>query len=132
MGVYNHHYGHNKTVNEVPDDLKTHSRRINDSSQQKSDLTQNILRNPENRKKRSFKERRKRRSLGKEKEAESPANTTDPESSMMKSGPGCIQGYNGQEIVNQDGYILVPFLRNLPLITDCFNPAMRDWKKLLN
>lgn len=58
---------------------------------------------------------RKPKKPAKKPDEQSLANTTDPDSSMMKSGPGVIQGYNGQVIINQDGYILVPFLSNSPV-----------------
>jgi len=47
----------------------------------------------------------------------------------MKSGPGCIQGYNGQIIVNQDGFILVPLLSNSPVDYRLLQPSFEKLKE---
>ena len=36
------------------------------------------------------------------------SNTTDPDSGVMKSGQGYIQGYNAQAVVTEDQYIIAP------------------------
>jgi len=61
---------------------------------------------------------------------QSLVNTTDSDSSLMKSGPGCIQGYNGQIIVNQDGFILVPLLSNFPVHYRLLQPSYERLKEI--
>lgn len=143
--VEDHLYGPDKSGTEVPDDLKTHSRRMkrfieakerleaehNEKSQKKEEK----IAQREEEEKESGKRKRGRRPKkpAKNPDEQSLANTTDPDSSMMKSGPGCIQGYNGQIIVNQDGYILVPFLSNSPvdyrLLQPCYE-RLEEYAKL--
>jgi len=48
----------------------------------------------------------------------------------VKSGPGCIQGYNGQIIVNQDGFILVPLLSNSPVDYRLLQPPYERLKEI--
>lgn len=125
--VEDHLYGPDKSGNEIPDDLKTHSRRMkrfiaakerleaehNEKSQKKEEKI--AQREEEEKESGKRKRGRKPKKPAKKPDEQSLANTTDPDSSMMKSGPGVIQGYNGQVIINQDGYILVPFLSNSPV-----------------
>jgi len=48
----------------------------------------------------------------------------------VKSGPGCIQGYNGQIIVNQDGFILEPLLSNFPVDYRLLQPSYERLKEI--
>lgn len=43
-----------------------------------------------------------------ESKAARKSNTTDPDSGVMKSGQGYIQGYNAQAVVTEDQYIIAP------------------------
>lgn len=128
-------YGPDKSGNEVPDELKTHSKRMKrfieakerldaehkEKSQKKEEkITQ---REEEERESGKKKRGRKPKKPAKNPDEQSLANTTDPDSSIMKSGSGCIQGYNGQIIINQDGYILVPFLSNSPVDYKLLQPC---------
>jgi len=120
-------YGPDKSGNEVPDDFKTHSKRIKRFIQAKERLEAEHKEKSQKKEEKIAQREEEERESGKRKRGRKPkkpaknpdeqslANTTDPDSSIMKSGPGCIQGYNGQIIVNQDGYILVPFLSNSPV-----------------
>ena len=128
-------YGPDKTGSEVPEDLKTHSRRMKRfiAAKERLDAEHNeksrkqeekiVQREEEEKESGKRKRGRKPKKPSKNPDEQSQANTTDPESSMMKSGPGCIQGYNGQVIVNQDGYILVPFLSNLAVDYGLLQPC---------
>jgi len=49
---------------------------------------------------------------------------------LVKSGPGCIQGYNGQIIVNQDGFILEPLLSNFPVDYRLLQPSYERLKEI--
>jgi len=120
-------YGPDKSGNEVPDDFKTHSKRIKRFIQAKERLEAEHKEKSQKKEEKIAQREEEERESGKRKRGRKPkkpaknpdeqslANTTDPDSSIMKSGPSCIQGYNGQIIVNQDGYILVPFLSNSPV-----------------
>ncbi|MDX8550378.1 transposase [Methanospirillum sp. J.3.6.1-F.2.7.3] len=131
-----HLYGPDKSGNEVPDDLKTHSRRMKrfiaakerleaEHNEKSRKQEEKIIRRKEEEQESGKRKRgRKPKMPAKNPDEQRLGNTTDPDSSLMKSGPGCIQGYNGQVIVNQDGYILVPFLSNSPvdyrLLQSCY------------
>ena len=121
-------YGSENSGNEVPDDLRTHSKRMKrfmaakerleaEQKKIKCQKKEDKISQREEDEKQSGKKKRGRKPKKPEKDPDdhSLANVMDPDSSLMKSGPGCIQGYNGQIIVNQDGYILVPFLSNSPV-----------------
>ena len=128
-------YGSENSGNEVPDDLRIHSKRmkrfmaakerLEAEQKEKCQKKEDKISQREEDEKQSGKKKRGRKPKKPEKDPDdqSLANVTDPDSSLMKSGPGCIQGYNGQIIVNQDGYILVPFLSNSPVDYGLLQPT---------
>ena len=135
-------YGPENSGNEVPDELKKHAERMKrfmaakerleaeqaEKSQKKEDK---IAERDEEEKQSGKKKRgRKPKQPQKNPDEQSLANTTDPDSSLMKSGPGCIQGYNGQIIVNQDGFILVPLLSNSPVDYRLLQPSYERLKQI--
>jgi transposase len=135
-------YGPENSGNEVPDVLKTHAERMKrfraaktrleaeqaEKTQKKEEqISQREEEEKESgRKKRGRKPKKPRSSP----EDQSLANITDPDSSLMKSGPGCIQGYNGQILVNQDGFILVPLLSNSPVDYRLLQPSFERLKEI--
>jgi len=135
-------YGPDKSGNEVPEDMKIRSRRMERfiaakerleiEHKEKSLKKEEKIAQREEEEKESGKRKRGRKPKkpSKNTDEQSLANTTDPDSSMMKSGPGCIQGNNGQIIVNQDGYILVPLLSNSPVDYRLLQPCYEKLKEI--
>ena len=135
-------YGPENSGNEVPDELKTHAERMKrfkaakerleiEQSEKSKKKDEKITQRAEEEKQSGKKKRgRKPKKHEKNPDTQSLANTTDPDSSLMKSGPGCIQGYNGQIIVNQDGFILVPLLSNSPVDYRLLQPSFERLKEI--
>lgn len=135
-------YGPEKSGNEVPDCLKTHAERMKrfkaakarleaEQAERSQKKEEQIAQREEEEKESGRKKRgRKPKKPTKSPDDQSLANITDPDSSVMKSGPGCIQGYNGQIIVNQDGYILVPLLSNSPVDYRLLQPSYEKLKEI--
>ena len=127
---------------EIPDEFKTHAERmkrfkaakarLEAEQEEKSQKKEELITQREEEEKQSG---RKKRGRKPKKLQQSPndqclANITDPDSSLMKSGPSCIQGYNGQIIANQDGFILVPLLSNSPVDYRLLQPSYEKLKEI--
>ena len=110
-------YGSDQSGDEVPDSLRTRAERLCRfrAAKQRLDNEQNTHSDGANEKIQSREDEetetgRKKRGRKPKLPQKTPApekvaNTTDPDSSIMKSGTSHIQGYNAQAFANQDGII---------------------------
>lgn len=135
-------YGEENIGNEVPDGMRTHVNRMrrfiaakkrldseqNDRAQEKEEkIAQREVEEKQSGKKKRGRKPKQPQIIPDE---ESHASVVDPDSSIMKSGPGCIQGYNGQIIANQNGFILVPLLSNSPVDYGLLSPSIEKLRQI--
>lgn len=117
-------YGSDQSGDELPECLRSRDERIrrfraakqrlDEEQKLQSDETRGKIQSREEEETKTGRKKRGRKPKP-PRETPSPqvvANTTDPDSSIMKSGTSHIQGYNAQALANQDGIILVPSVTN--------------------
>lgn len=63
-------------------------------------------------------------------ESQTLANLTDPDSSLMKSGSGYIQGYNAQAMANQDGIIIMPQISSAAVDYKLLQPSLEKLQEI--
>ena len=112
-------YGEDKRGDELPPELRTRKERLKRireakellerRQQQRYEQYQNNLRERGEKEKGTGKKLRGRKlhSVSKEPDRQLKANTTDPDSRVMKTRKGFVQAYNGQAAVDTDNQIIV-------------------------
>jgi len=131
-------YGSDRSGEEVPDCLRMHDerlrrfraakQRLDEKQKIESDETKEKIQSREEEETKTGRKKRGRKPTPPQ-ETPSPetvANTTDPDSSIMKSGTSHIQGYNAQAFANQDGIILVPSITNSAVDYNQLDPMIRE------
>lgn len=135
-------YGEDNSGNEVPEGLRTHVNRMRRFNAAKGRLDAEQENRVQKKEEKIAEREEEEKQSGRKKRGRKPkqpkiipdeqsnANVVDPDSSIMKSGPGCIQGYNGQIIANQDGFILVPLLSNSPVDYGLLSPSIERLQQI--
>lgn len=131
-------YGSDRSGDEVPDCLRTRverlrrfraaKQRLDDEQKTQSEEAKEKIQSRDEEEMETGRKKRGRKPKPPQ-ETPSPkkvANTTDPESSIMKSGTSHIQGYNAQAFANQDGIILVPYITNSAVDYNQLDPMIRQ------
>jgi len=111
-------YGENRRGDELPEDLQDREKRLERLKEAKARLEQEAkesaaqqaekIKKREEEEKKSGKKKRGRKPKQPEDkpQPESKANMTDPESRIMKTRTGYVQGYNAQAVVTEDQIIV--------------------------
>jgi hypothetical protein len=131
-------YGPDRSGDEVPDCLRTHDerlrrlraakQRLDDEQKIQSEGAKEKIQSREDDERETGRKKRGRKPKPPQKTPapEKVANTTDPDSSIMKSGTSHIQGYNAQTFANQDGIILAAFVTNSAADYNQLDPMMQE------
>ena len=126
----------------MPEGLRTHKERMKRfiAAKQRLDIEQKerantkkeeiALREAEEKQTGKKKRGRKPKQPQESPESRALANVTDPDSSLMKSGPGCIQGYNAQAMANQDGFILMPLVSSVAVDYTLLQPSVERLQEI--
>lgn len=111
-------YGENRRGDELPEDLQDRKKRLERLKEAKARLEQEAkevaaqqaekIKKREEEEKKSGKKKRGRKPKQREEkpQPESKANITDPQSRIMKTRTGYVQGYNAQAVVTEDQIIV--------------------------
>jgi transposase len=131
-------YGSDRSGDEVPDCLRTRDerlrrlraarQRLDDEQKMQSDEAKEKIQSREEEEIETGRKKRGRKPKPPQKTPapEKVANTTDPDSSIMKSGTSHIQGYNAQAFANQDGIILAASVTNSAADYNQLDPMMQE------
>jgi len=131
-------YGSDRSGDEVPDCLRTRDerlrrlraakQRLDDEQKIQSDEAKEKIQSREEEERETGRKKRGRKPKPPQKTPapEKVANTTDPDSSIMKNGTSHFQGYNAQAFANQDGIILAASVTNSAADYNQLNPMMQE------
>jgi transposase len=131
-------YGPDRSGDEVPEGLRTRAerlrrfraakQRLDDEQKSQSDDAKERIQSREDKETETGRKKRGRKPKPPQETPapETVANTTDPDSSIMKSGTSHIQGYNAQAFANQDGIILAPSVTNSAVDYNQLDPMIRE------
>jgi len=131
-------YGSDRSGDEVPACLRTRAERLrrfraakqrldNEQKTQSDDAKEKIQSREDEETETGRKKRgRKPKPPQKIPAPEKVANTTDPDSSIMKSGTSHVQGYNAQAFANQNGIILATSVTNSAADSNQLDPMMQE------
>lgn len=131
-------YGPDRSGDEVPEGLRTQAERLrrfraaklrlDDEQKTQYEETKERIQSREDEEKVTDRKKRGRKPKPPQETPlpEKVANTTDPDSSIMKSGTSHIQGYNAQAFANQDGIILAPSVTNSAVDYNQLDPMIQE------
>lgn len=135
-------YGEENSYVTIPNELATHKERMKRFLAAKERLQIKQLEKSQAKEEQINERMKEETETGKKKRGRRPkkvckvpddqslANTTDPDSSIMKYGSGFLQGYNAQAIANQEGFIITPLVSNSPVDYKLLQPSLTKLKEI--